>query len=255
TVAAINRGAKLLGVGPRHAGWARRGHAGVEVRPGRGEGWAVGLSDAWNRRRWGHAWLIRACTSDPDLDGWGSGRPLAASEVGVPATAKDYVAWSETENGPVVATLGADGPDYALFGRFDVATTEGTVICRPVFQLWAEICAHHDPETVEEITGVPAAEVEHTAEMLWQSGPVAYMAWSGLEQQSNATQIARSIGLLYALTGNYDARGGNVEFPAIPAANVQGDEFLSADQRTKTLGRAERPLGVGRFDSICSADL
>ena len=102
---------------------------------------------------------------------------------------------------------------------------------------------------------MPAAEIERTAEMLWRSGPVAYMAWSGLEQQSNATQIARSIGLLYALTGDYDARGGNVEFPVIPSANLEGDEFLSADQRAKTLGRAERPLGPARFDTICSADL
>src|SRR5215469_16511602 len=173
----------------------------------------------------------------------------------MPATAKHFLAWSETAKGPVVATLGTDAPDYALFGRFDVATTEGTVTCHPVFQLWADICANHDPKTVEETTGVPAAEVERTAEMLWRSRPVAYMAWSGLEQQSNATQIARSIGLLYALTGNYDAKGGNVEFPVIPSANLEGDEFLSADQRAKTLGRAERPLGVARFDSICSADL
>jgi anaerobic selenocysteine-containing dehydrogenase len=81
------------------------------------------------------------------------------------------------------------------------------------------------------------------------------MAWSGIEQQSNATQVARALGLLYALTGCYDAKGGNVEFPKIPTDNVQGDEFLSADQRAKTLGLAERPLGPARFDSVCSADV
>jgi len=255
TVAAINRGAKLIVVDPRRAGLARRADAWLQVRPGSDGALALGLSHVMIQRGWYDAGFIRAWTNAPVLVREDTGRLLRASDVGVPATAKDYVAWSETENGPVVATLGADGQDYALFGRFDVATTEGTVTCRPVFQLWAEICGHNDLETVEEITGVRAAEVERTAEMLWRSGPVAYMAWSGLEQQSNATQIARSIGLLYALTGSYDARGGNVEFPVIPSANLEGDEFLSADQRAKTLGRAERPLGVGRFDSICSADL
>ena len=43
--------------------------------------------------------------------------------------------------------------------------------------------------------------------LLWHARPVGYMAWSGVEQHSNATQIARAIGLLYALTGSYDAPG------------------------------------------------
>src|SRR3954465_11090037 len=38
------------------------------------------------------------------------------------------------------------------------------------------------------------------ARMLWESRPVAYYAWSGVEQQTGSTQTARAISLLYALT-------------------------------------------------------
>ena len=40
--------------------------------------------------------------------------------------------------------------------------------------------------------------------------------------QTNATQIARALGPLYTLTGSLDAPGGNVLFPAVPAANAGG---------------------------------
>jgi anaerobic selenocysteine-containing dehydrogenase len=184
-----------------------------------------------------------------------TGRLLRAEDIGAAGGTDVYVAWSGASSAPVATTHGVAASAWALFGRFEVMTAKGPVACRPVFQLWADICAGYDPERVEEITGVPAAEVARVAEMLWRERPVAYMAWSGLEQQSNATQIARAIGLLYALTGNYDAKGGNVEFPVIPAADIQGDAFLSADQRAKTLGLATRPLGPGRFDHVCSADI
>ena len=61
-----------------------------------------------------------------------------------------------------------------------------------------------------------AEEVERAAEIMWTARPVAYYGWSGIEQQTNATQIFRAISLLYALTGNFDVPGGNVLFPAVP---------------------------------------
>jgi hypothetical protein len=52
--------------------------------------------------------------------------------------------------------------DQALLGRFDVATNEGTIGCRPVFQLWVDLCNRYDPNRVQEITGVPSAQLERT---------------------------------------------------------------------------------------------
>jgi anaerobic selenocysteine-containing dehydrogenase len=73
--------------------------------------------------------------------------------------------------------------------------------------------------------------------------------------QSNATQIARAIAQLYALTGSFDAPGGNVLFAAVPAANVAGEDLLSPEQRARTLGRADRPLGPARWQHVTSDDV
>ncbi len=91
--------------------------------------------------------------------------------------------------------------------------------------------------------------------MLWEARPVAYYAWSGVEMQTNATQIARAIAQLYALTGSFDAPGGNVLFPAVPTANVAGGELLPAGQRAQALGLPERPLGPSRWQYVTSDEL
>ena len=71
--------------------------------------------------------------------------------------------------------------------------------------------------------------------MLWEARPVAYYAWSGVEMQTNSTQIARAIAQLYALTGNLDSLGGNVLFATVPTANVTGMELMPAAQRARPL--------------------
>ena len=60
---------------------------------------------------------------------------------------------------------------------------------------------------------MPAADIERAARTLWESRPLAFYTWSGLEQHSDTTQIIRAINQLYALTGSFDAPGGNVPVP------------------------------------------
>ena len=52
---------------------------------------------------------------------------------------------------------------------------------------------------------------------IWHARPVSYYAWSGHEHHANTTETARAMALLYALTGSFDAKGGNVLFPGVPA--------------------------------------
>lgn len=255
TVAATKRGAKLIVVDPRHAGLARQADAWLQVRPGTDGALALGLSHLMIRNGWFDRAFLRDWSNAPMLVRNDTGRLLRASDVSSDPGDATLMAWSEAAARPVPCTPGMDGSALALLGAFDVPTPNGSVRCRTVFQRWADICEGFPPETVETVTGVAAADVARTAGMLWASRPVAYMTWSGLEQQSNATQVARAIGLLHALTGSYDEKGGNVEFPAIPANNIQGDALLSSAQRKKTVGRARRPLGPARYDHVASADL
>jgi anaerobic selenocysteine-containing dehydrogenase len=108
---------------------------------------------------------------------------------------------------------------------------------------------------VAAICGLERSQIEKAAQMLWEARPVAYYAWSGVEMQTNATQIARAIAQLYVLTGSFDTPGGNVLFPAVPAANVAGYELLPAGQHAPALGLPERPLGPSRWHFVTSEEL
>ncbi len=61
--------------------------------------------------------------------------------------------------------------------------------------------------------------------------------------------------LLYALTGSFDAPGGNVLFPTPASAAITGEELPAAQRLAPTLGIAERPLGPARWNSINTGDL
>jgi anaerobic selenocysteine-containing dehydrogenase len=143
----------------------------------------------------------------------------------------------------------------ALSGAYELETPRGTVVCRPAFDLVADLCRRNSPDRVENICGVPAARIESAARMLWESRPVAYYAWSGVEQQTNATQIARAIAQLYALTGSFDERGGNVRFAGVPTANVADVEPRPRGPLAPAIGFAERPLGPARWHFVTTDDL
>ncbi|WP_406642554.1 molybdopterin-dependent oxidoreductase [Amycolatopsis sp. WGS_07] len=125
---------------------------------------------------------------------------------------------------------------------------------RRVWDLIVEECARFTPEAAEEITGVPADQIAATARLLWEHRPVAFYTWSGLEQQSNATQTVRAIGQLYALTGCIDAPGGNVLFTPVSTNPVDGRELLPPEQRRKAIGIQPRPLGPAKFEFITGED-
>jgi len=260
TVAAQKRGARLIVVDPRKAGIARSADHWLRVRPGSDGALALGLAHEMILRGWYDKSFILNWTNGPLLVRADNGQFLREKDVLTTGDTEKYIAWDATKTRPVAYDPGrgsyaADNAKLALFSSFEVETLRGTVTCRPAFQLTADVCARYDPKEVERITGVDAEQVTQAAQMLWDARPVAYMAWSGVEQQSNATQIARAIGLVYALTGNFDAKGGNVLFPTVPNANILGDDMLSAEQRAKTLGLADRPLGPSRFDHVTSGEI
>ena len=120
--------------------------------------------------------------------------------------------------------------------------------CRPVFEQLRLHCEAWTPEATEAVTGVPADLIVETVRTLWSSRPVAFYTWSGLEQHANTTQIIRAINVLYALTGSFDAPGGNVLFTPVPTNMVDGMELLSPEARARAIGVLDRPLGPARFE-------
>jgi anaerobic selenocysteine-containing dehydrogenase len=260
TVEALKRGARLIVVDPRRTGPAKKADVWLQVRPGTDGALALGIAQVMIARGWYDREFIRDWTNGPLLVRADNGRLLTHRDLSAQGSAQQVVAWSEAMGRPIIydpATGGYEGenPDPALFGTFTIQTLHGRVVCQPAFELTAELCRRYPPERVEAICGVGRDQIENAARMLWEARPVAYYAWSGVEMQTNATQIARAIAQLYALTGSFDTPGGNVRFAAVPTANATGEELLPAGQRTRALGLTERPLGPSRWQFATSDEI
>jgi anaerobic selenocysteine-containing dehydrogenase len=260
TRAALHRGAKLIVVDPRRAGLATKADPWLRVRPGTDAALALAITNVMIERGWYDEAFVRRWTNAPFLVRGDTGRFLRARDLPADWDARHYVAWDTVAGGPVASGPSAGGADVdeadrlALAGTFNVSTAAGTIACRPAWDLLAQQCRAFRPTVAEEITGVAAADIEHTARVLWEHRPVAFYTWSGLEQHSGTTQIIRAINVLYALTGCFDAPGGNVLFTPVPTNPIAGAELLDRTQATKAIGLSERPLGPARFGFVTGED-
>jgi anaerobic selenocysteine-containing dehydrogenase len=260
TTAALRRGARLVVVDPRRAGLATKADSGLRVRPGTDAALALALTSVMIDHGWYDEDFVRRWTNAPFLVREDTGRLLRATDLRPDGDPASCVAWDDGGAAPVVldpgtGRFGVDETRLALFGVHEVAAPGGPIPCRPVFDLVAQGCRELAPAVAEEITGVPAADIESTARTLWENRPVAFYGWSGLEQHSNTTQAVRAINQLYALTGDLDAPGGNVLFAGVPANVITGAQLLPPGQAAKALGVADRPLGPARFGFVTGEDL
>jgi len=260
TTQTLKRGTRLIVVDPRRTGPAKKADLWLQVRPGTDGALALGIAGVMLARGWYDRQFIRDWTNGPLLVRADNGRLLTEKDLAKDGHPQKYIAWDESKERPIVydptsGRYAGQNSEPALFGSFTLETPQGEVTCQPAFELTAELCKHYPPERVESICGISPEQVEQAARLLWEARPVAYYAWSGVEMQSNATQIARAIAQLYTLTGSLDSSGGNVLFPSVPSANIAGWELLPPEPRPKALGFAERPLGPSRWGHINSEEL
>lgn len=258
--AALKRGMRLIVVDPRHVGLANKADLWLRVRPGTDGALALGIANVMIARGWFDRDFIREWSNGPLLVRTDTGRLLTERDLATGGDRRRLLAWNSATGSMVpydsaTGRYDGDSTQLALEGEYRVATLGGEVICHPAFELYARMCRRYSPEAVEEICWVPGAQVEEAARLIWKSRPVSYYAWSGHEQHANATQTARSMSLLYALTGCFDRPGGNVLLPAPPSAPITGEELPAAKGMAPPVGLTERPLGPARFGSITARDL
>ena len=260
TVEAKKRGMRLIVIDPRHAGLAGKADVWLRVRPGTDGALALGLANLMIQNGWYDADFMRAWSNGPLLVRADTGRMLTARDLTPDGDARHYLAWDTAAARPVAydASTGrydGDTAKLALDGEYRIATAQGEVVCQPAFALYAALCRRYPPEVVEATCWVPRAQLEEAARLIWQARPVSYYAWSGHEQHANVTETARAMSLLYALTGCFDAPGGNVLLPAVPSAPITGEDLPAAQRLAPALGVAERPLGPARWNNITAHDL
>jgi anaerobic selenocysteine-containing dehydrogenase len=244
---AFARGAKIIVVDPRKAGFAMRAHQWLRVRPGADGALALSIAGEMIRNGWYDSAFIRDFSNGPLLVRRDTGNFLRERDL-AGGESDRLIAIDESTQAPVCydtanATYSPHSGPLTLFGTRTMHTLGGPVICTPAFQLYAELCAEYTPERAEELCWVPAQQVRDTAQLLFASRPVSYYTWSGVGQHTNATQTDRAIALLYSLTGSFDAAGGNVDFAHPPARKASGKELLPKAQLKKCVGIDDLPLG------------
>ena len=262
------RGARIVVVDPRRAGVAAKADQWLRVRPGTDGALALGIAGVMIEEGWFDRDFLRDWSNGPFLvvdggdrgadEGAGRGsRQLAGSDLGAGGDPRRPVVWNARcgraeEIDPDAPPSAGAGREWALEGTFRIETPAGEIRGRTAFSRYRDLCREFPPDRVEGITGVPARQVRETARLLWESRPVAYYAWSGVGQHTNATQTDRAISLLYALTGSHGRRGGNVTFASVPVNDISGVDF--PPPAAPTLGIDERPLGPPRSGWCTSRD-
>src|SRR5579871_950098 len=259
TVAGLKRGMKLIVIDPRHAGLANKADHWLRLRPGTDGALALGLANIMIERGWYDEAFVRAWSNGPLLVRSDTDRLLRTDDLLSSSDSGQFVAWDSRSDravsyDPAAGCYEVDDDHLALRGEYTVATRDGPVSCRPVFDRYAALCSKYSPDMIEATCWIPRGQLEEAASTIWHARPVSYYAWSGHEHHANSTETARAMAMLYALTGSFDAAGGNVLFPAVPAASITGEDLPAAKRLAPAIGVTERPLGPARWKHIAPRD-
>ena len=258
------RGAKIIVVDPRQSSFATGADQWLRVRPGADAALALGISREIISKGWFDKAFTRDFTNGPLLVRTDTSRFLRARDIASPlpdGDPNDMLALSRS--GQLVRYKKAAGKydvsdpeEIALIGTWEQKLADGSlVLCKTAFTLFEEACRPYDPDYLEKFCWIDAEQVTEVAKILHEASPVSYYCWAGVCQHTNASQTDRAIATMMALTGHFDAKGGNVTFPGLPVNDVSGKEFLSAEQRAKCIGLARSRLGPARFGLIGSDTL
>lgn len=257
---AVKRGARMVVVDPRPTAFAKRADQWLRVNCGTDQVLALGLAHLIIERGGFDREFVTQWTNGPLLVRSDTGRFLRESDLEPGGRAHVCFA-RQAGTGrllPYDAQRGVwlgDHADIELDARAEVATSRATIDCRSAFNHYAAAAAAYPPARVRAITGVPESDLANAAEILSSSPTVAYYAWNGVGQSVTATQTDRAISILYALTGSYGKRGGNVPGAAAAFGDISGQDLLAPEQRDKALGLGDRPLGPGLSGWVTASDV
>ncbi|MEX2481053.1 MAG: molybdopterin-dependent oxidoreductase [Gammaproteobacteria bacterium] len=257
--AARRRGARLVVIDPVRVGFAAKADEWLRVRPGSDGALALSLAHVMIEEGLYDEAFVREWTNGPFLVREDNGAFLTGADLDPGGNPDQRIAWETASAAPLRydcrtgAYLAAERK-LALTGRFEVAGVDGAIACRPAFDRYRALCAEYPPERAVQITWVDASQIRGTARLIGSAKAVSCSTWAGLEMHSNTSQTGRAIACLYALTGCFDAPGGNVVMSHVPVRTILGRELMPQTMREKSLGLETRSLGPESIFSWITAD-
>ena len=253
------KGAKLVVIDPRPTALARQADTWLPVRPGTDAALALGLVHLLIADTRFDERFVREWTNAPLLVRIDSGHFVREQDVWPDARENRFVVWCE-ETGAAIpydteqAALGQGASGFRLRGGVKIHTATDPILCMPAFEFLAQGCAEYTPAKVEGITGVDEASLRAVAELFGSCHRVAYHAWTGIGQHTNATQAERAVATLYALCGSFDRVGANRVRVGPRVNQVNSLSLLPVAQRAKALGLKQRPIGPPAHGWVTARD-
>ncbi len=203
------KGVKLVYVSPYFDPTASAVDEWVRPRPGTDGALALGMCHVIVKRALVDEAHVRRTTSGPLLVRSDTGKYLRASDVEPGGEANAFMVYDAAEGRAVPDVYFADRA--ALTGRWPVRLKDGAeVVCTTAHTLFVERLAAYDPQTVAEITDVPAKVVERLAIEYASAKPASIWAGTGINHWYHGDLIGRATIALGALTGNIGQHGGGV---------------------------------------------
>ena len=246
---AIRRGAKAIVIDPVRVGFAAKAEQWLRIRPGSDGALALSIAHVIIKEQLFDKNFVTNWTNAPFLVREDNGAMLTEQDLKEDGNANYRVAWNLKESSPIFFDISTGkyltntkNNKLALEGIFQFEGACGSINCKPVFQLYTDLCKEHAPTKVAPITWLEESQIVDTARLIGSSRAVSCYAWAGLEMHSNTSQTGRAIACLYALTGCIDAPGGNVILDTVPVQSIVGAE-LKPNEGKAPLGREERSLG------------
>lgn len=252
-------GAKMVVVDPRPTALGRQADAWLPVRPGTDAALALGLIRLLIEDARFDEDFVRNWTNAPLLVRSDNGQFLREIDLWPDAEFNRFITWNDIERSALPYDTGRAAQDqgsenFRLRGAIEVKSDTHSFSCIPAFELLSRACAAFTPQEVERITGVPPSSLHVTAELFGSCDRVAYHAWTGIGQHTNATQSERAVSTLYALCGSFDRVGGNRVRIGPPVNSVNALSLLPDEQRAKALGLAQRPIGPPAHGWVTARD-
>lgn len=238
---------KLIVIDPRCNKTSAGADLWLQVKPGTDGALALGMIHVMLKYRLFDERFTRDWTNAPLLVRNDTGDLLRASNIDASIEDGNVFVLPHPETGALVFYKPGDKIDFSpeLDVEADVDLADGRPVkCRSVFALFKDSVSRYTPEYVERHTSIPADQLVEAVRLITEHGPTCWYTFNGLEQNMNATQTNRAVCALFALTGDYDAPGGNLTASPLPPLNFPfGFEFITPDMFRKNIALSKHPLG------------
>jgi len=251
---ARRRGARILVIDPRKAGFGLGADQWLRVRPGADGVLALALTQIILKELMYDDDFVRKWSNAPFLVKEDNGEWLRAHDIGATSKPDSFVCVSgqklvfidpyDPESTDAVKAVDLDA-EYHL--------PDGTT-ARTAMNLLTSAASTTSLDEAAALTWIDAEEIRAAARLIGNARSVVYYTWTGLGQHSDATQIDRALATLMSLTGSYDSPGGNVVLPSHPTNSVRGPHLLDPNQMAKSLGIEKYPLGPPKVGRITAHD-